>query len=693
MTQSLQLNVIPFPVPVEEVTFYFYYTNNGDYNNFAPISINDIPKLVKGSIDKSKLSQGIWLYTDFHDQNNSGIELTIKLADCPYFALHYYRYLVRNYFLPIADIMHNNFTKEIEVWMKASEQSSDKYTTYHKFTLKLQHARLTDGPEIVLSFDGKSKVYNQSIEELSNFDPTHYNWVMYNNRLHRWKYLAPEIKNYLSAVHPLVNNSLKPLLDIAFDIPEFKNRYPKYENYIDSFFATYLHQESFISILDVSKGFFKPLDHQVSRVSLQSNELQYGTKTGTDPKKDFKYGKPFRPIPPPNNVRFFFIYQRNQKESAVKVLYNYLKDGYKNDKWPFPSLEKYISQPLNLDIEANIQFDSVETAFETVRQAIRVYQRKPDVKYCAIMINPVPKLESDPAKVNLYYRIKEILLQENIASQVIKAEHIVKNNKVNDNFNTFLPHIEIAMLAKLGGIPWRLNSPTTNELIVGVGAFYSQSRNERFIGSAICFNNEGIFKGFDCFKSKDNLSLAGSIREAVAKFIAVNYQATRLIIHFYKDVSKKEIKPIIDTLHTLGLNIPVIVITVNKTESAELLAFDTADKINFMPYSGTIIKVGNFEYLLFNNTRYDQSSVPKQKEYHFPIKLSFRCTAEGIIYNISEVTKMIDQVYQFSRMYWKSTDQQSLPVTVKYPSMVAEIFPHFKIDRPNDYMKENLWFL
>jgi hypothetical protein len=52
----------------------------------------------------------------------------------------------------------------------------------------------------------------------------------------------------------------------------------------------------------------------------------------------------------------------------------------------------------------------------------------------------------------------------------------------------------------------------------------------------------------------------------------------------------------------LGLPIPVIVVTINKTESKELLAFDTSSQ-KLMPYSGTIVKVGAKEYLLFNNTR------------------------------------------------------------------------------------------
>ena len=55
--------------------------------------------------------------------------------------------------------------------------------------------------------------------------------------------------------------------------------------------------------------------------------------------------------------------------------------------------------------------------------------------------------------------------------------------------------------------------------------------------------------------------------------------------------------------------------------------------------------------------------------------------------------KVIDQVYQFSRMYWKSVRQQNLPVTIKYPEMVAQIAPHFDGDDIPEFGKDNLWFL
>lgn len=97
--------------------------------------------------------------------------------------------------------------------------------------------------------------------------------------------------------------------------------------------------------------------------------------------------------------------------------------------------------------------------------------------------------------------------------------------------------------------------------------------------------------------------------------------------------------------------------------------------------------------MLFNNTRYDERATLKPRDYHFPIKVSIKATKEELLQDVEVTQELIDQVYQFSRMYWKSTNQQSLPVTIKYPEMVAEIYPHFQHDKLQDFGRESLWFL
>lgn len=155
---------------------------------------------------------------------------------------------------------------------------------------------------------------------------------------------------------------------------------------------------------------------------------------------------------------------------------------------------------------------------------------------------------------------------------------------------------------------------------------------------------------------------------------------------------EQELEPIIDILHHLELDIPVIIVSINKTESKELLVFDLMN-VNLMPLSGTIIQVGRKDYLLCNNTRYSPNGTVKPKEYHFPIKLNISCTQPKILEDVAVVKDLMDQVYQFSRMYWKSVSQQSLPVTTLYPEMVAQMFPYFENDYLPEFGKENLCFL
>jgi hypothetical protein len=68
-------------------------------------------------------------------------------------------------------------------------------------------------------------------------------------------------------------------------------------------------------------------------------------------------------------------------------------------------------------------------------------------------------------------------------------------------------------------------------------------------------------------------------------------------------------------------------------------------------------------------------------------------TDEEAIKDWEEVTQLVEQVYQFSRIYWKSVSQQSLPVTIKYPEMVARMFPYFEGRTLPSFGKRNLWFL
>jgi|SRR5690606_14277425 len=75
-------------------------------------------------------------------------------------------------------------------------------------------------------------------------------------------------------------------------------------------------------------------------------------------------------------------------------------------------------------------------------------------------------------------------------------------------------------------------------------------------------------------------------------------------------------------------------------------------------------------------TRENQWSVSVSR--WLPFLENLKPTAQKkMVEDFRTVRKLIDQVYQFSRMYWKSVRQQNLPITIKYPEIVAEMLPHF----------------
>lgn len=185
---------------------------------------------------------------------------------------------------------------------------------------------------------------------------------------------------------------------------------------------------------------------------------------------------------------------------------------------------------------------------------------------------------------------------------------------------------------------------------------------------------------------------ADSIKDAIIQYKNSIQNPDRLIIHYYKDMRQDEVEIIEDTLSNLNLDIPVFIVTINKTESEDIIVFDD-DFAEKMPYSGRYINLVNNTFLLCN-TRYEIDNPQRIESFPFPVKLKIKCPTDPTLLNQNTIKRLIDQVYQFSRIYWKSVKQQNLPVTIKYPEMVASIAPYFSNGSiPATIGKDNLWFL
>ena len=250
----------------------------------------------------------------------------------------------------------------------------------------------------------------------------------------------------------------------------------------------------------------------------------------------------------------------------------------------------------------------------------------------------------------------------------------------------------LALHAKLGGAPWKLAVTDKKECVIGVGAFTNQGENTRYIASAFSFQNNGLFRGFEYFNQSETKALAGSICKAIKDFTSVA-QADKVVIHFYKEMKWEELEPIIKGMNALKLKIPLYILNINKTESQDIIAYDLNWNDNLMPVSGTTIRIDHNQYLLFNNARYPNSKWYSDTEgYPFPIKIKISSPDESALEDMDVITQLLTQVYQFSRLYWKSLRQQNVPITIKYSEMVAKLAPRFEAPIP-EHAKDKLWFL
>nr|WP_320117681.1 Piwi domain-containing protein [uncultured Marinifilum sp.] len=688
MQQNLKLNLITFDHP-EQVKKFNFYTEAGEGR--YPLQKHEFPI---GILDEfEELPEDTQnLYTDFKSDNPEGITFEVDLNHSVRFAKHYYANLLYDYFKTIADVVNYNFVKDIELWFLDTTQTHAKYNTYKKFILRVQVARITESPEILISYNGNAKVMKQNMWD-EDYNTESIKYVIHKKHEYKYEYMSDALRSDSQEIYPILNKKLKADWQITIPTKRNPNKIKSYYQQIDWFRKNYIISEEFKALLPVSNSDFLSIDQKdIFSTSKGSNILEFNNnRTDINPNAGLNSSGPYKPAKDPV-IKFIYICHQDDIEAA-KELGRYFQ-GRKDDpkqkaKYKrFKGLKKYAYLSFSAKKEDHIVFKNKENPIDEIRDQIKLKKyNTSSARYLALYISPYTKNEPDKSKKHIYFQIKELLLENKITSQVVTREKILAKD-----FHYSLPNIAVAILAKLEGEPWHLKRVFNNELVIGVGAFKSKALNTRYIGSAFCFSGDGHFQEFQCQPASDTRMLAGSIKKAIKAFREDNPDTKRIIIHFYKKMSYKELKPIQNTLDDLGLNIPVIIVSINKTESKDYVVFDL-DCPELIPNSGSVVHIGYMQYLLCNNTRYDNRMPNGIEGYPLPVKLTIRSTDDKVFEEKGTMKDIVDQVYQFSRLYWKSVSQQNLPVTIKYPEMLAEIFPHFDSRVIPQFGRKNLWFL
>lgn len=623
----------------------------------------------------------------------------------------YYSLMLKQHFVAQGFVVNWSFIRDTEVWVPCATHYKN-CNGYRSFSLRVQFQAPLYKPELVLIMQEVHAVYCKPLSDscFAEFNSEKLSKVLYNNQLYNYGGLPDEAQRELHKVYPCLNTALKTFLKIPFPAPDKSNRYLKFKSEIESFREKYLQPAAVKHIFNLSSEWKK---QSSLRLENEKTDMQFGAGTHTDPMQGMKLYGPKTLIK--QEVVFFFIFHKPDLPFATRVN-NYLK----GDETDFKSgLNGFLRMKYNTVSALSIMFENKNNPLPEIKRKLSEKQHKFEnsKRYVAIYLSPHSRDRSEANEKKIYYELKELLLQHDIITQTIEVEKTWGTNRKKETkklqgndgerdfelaifekkFNYSLPNILVAIHAKLGGTPWGLSVPASTDLVIGISAYKSKEIDDTYMGSTFVFDSEGSFQRFNCFKNRQMQELAGSIALAVKQHCQTYNQLNRLVIHFYKELPNRDLYIIEDMLSKLNLHVPVVVISINKSFAEDVIGFDIS-KSHLMPASGTVLALPHQQYLLYNNQLTNNStSINTREGYPFPLKMRIKHYAPGQTEStnpeLADLEVYMAQVCRFSQLYWKSVSRQWMPVTLRYPEMLAQIFPHFNYKDLSNVPGNCLWFL
>ncbi|MEX2344757.1 MAG: Piwi domain-containing protein [Balneolaceae bacterium] len=682
---TITLNVIPLNLEEEALKCSFYKENHNG-QNLVPLTPQEMPKNLSDMYTEP-------LYTDFSIREDASTTVTVKYKISPRFAKHYLNYRLYNWFQGRARLRKKDFVRNNEFYFIAGEDEKNDIVMFDRFTVRGTYQRLTDGFELTVMYSGTMKVWKKPVYEYPGVS-TDLRKVVYKGEVYPYEDLMEKGQADRKEMYPVVNRDVADALNLP--APGWKkiNKLKRHTEKIDWFYNEFICDADFRKTFQPSdSGYMAVKEEELSRLPPKAANLLFGGRVvDKNPYEGMKNGGPYQP-PAVSHIELFLIVAEDDAKTIGNSLYNMLKKG----KGHFPGLNRYARVPVHHS-EHHLTYTDMENPLPEIQQHLQQMNLKEGVHYGAVYVSPIHKDNPDPEKHRVYYRVKEELLKHNITSQVID-----RNSVTDSSFAYYLPNIAVALLAKLGGVPWTLERKTRKELVIGVGAYSPNRRRKTYLGSAFCFSNNGDFRGFDSFTADNHLMLAGSFQKAIRQFKEENKEVERVVIHYYKKMNREEAAMVKQALKELNMDIPVVILTIHKSKSKDLVLSDRAIG-HRLPLSGTWMKSGFNQFLLCNNTRFDETD-EKIRSYPFPVKVYFDIAEENkpeegtkplldqYLDDPEWVEELLEQVYQFSRLNWQTVSVKDLPVTVRYPEMVARKFPYFAGDVIPEFGKHNFWFL
>ena len=640
-----------------------------------------------------------WLFEEPHDRERFDLGQDARLAKAVL-----KRDIIR-YFRKRDCLVDIDFIGRIRIWV--IDGPIGTFKAYKRYLINLRLNDQYEGWQLEIAEERRAVVSTTPITRLPDLPASGYDVVVGRCVMPRKKLLQQHWEAAPEAIYPVVNPRVEKIVGYTRRTVRTTEKLAQKLAAAQAFANRWIFTADFRQEVGVAfpggQQFATLPSERVMTVDAKAHDLIFGGQhVGQSPRTDFRERGAYKR--PEESYHFFFI---GQGEPAMRYslrMYNIITTGYDYDEIisptdAKPSGAKWVSKPLDSILHQQVQWEKKLSFFyepgKNPLEALKAYLRSDRFtqskgkRYMAIVLSDISRDDPNPSRHILYYRMKELLMQYGIASQVVYRDNID-----DKNFKYFLPNIASALVGKMGGMAWGVRSLTEgNDLIVGIGASKQAGMRHPYLGSAFCFDKEGQFRNFNTCRADDTEALMSELKLSIWRFYQDYGKPDRLIIHYYKKkLNKRESALVERMLSRMSIKCPIYVINIVSAVNEDLLAFDETHP-DRMPLSGTYVHLRRDEYLLYNNERYAKG---KKADTLYPIKLTItqggsNTPAAPLAPLVAK--QLITQVYQFCRLYWKSVKMQRVPITIAYPEMVAQCVPHFKAEELPEYGRQHLWML
>jgi hypothetical protein len=319
----------------------------------------------------------------------------------------------------------------------------------------------------------------------------------------------------------------------------------------------------------------------------------------------------------------------------------------------------------------NVESLVIEGDFSTPRAAAIGYREgiarwnanshRNDPKLALVLVPHSERWETDRP----YYEAKASFARLGIPTQMVTTE-LLQNDR---EFGWSVANIALAAFAKLGGVPWVVESPMGDEdIIVGIGRadIRHGSGSRRIFGYALSFTSNGAYRQMWSFTPvADEEAYLGHLEDAIVNALTSTCDADtpfrRLVVHMGKKTGWKEATAARSAIGKAGVTLPLVLVRLDDTS-----LYDIADgrTDTLAPPKGLAVRLSERQMLLQS----DGVSAVGVPSGPLLIELDERSNAGP-----EDLDDLVSQTFRLAHANWRAFNARSQPVTLLYGELLAQL--------------------